>query len=261
MELLDFVPREYQRSIAETCKKSNTLVVLPTGTGKTPIALMVAAARLQLFPDSKILITAPTKPLCSQHVISFRERSSLKEEIVLLTGSLAPNKRAQVWDAAKIIIATPQTIQSDLENGRISLKDVSLVCLDECHRSRQGYANTFLVKKYLEQSLNPRVLGLTASPGSTKERVDEICKNLAIDTVEIRTEDDDDLKQHMQQKEIVWERLVLDQQVTRMGAVLREMRLSLLSKLYDLGLHKPVQYVNKKDLLMLQFALRKQVAK
>ncbi|MDO8628727.1 MAG: DEAD/DEAH box helicase [Nanoarchaeota archaeon] len=261
MELINFVPRDYQVSIAETCKVKNTLVVLPTGTGKTPIALMVAAARLRLFPDAKIVVTAPTKPLCNQHVISFRDRSSLKEEIVLLTGSLAPKKRQELWESAKIVIATPQTLESDLEHGRFDLKNVSLLVLDECHRSRENYANTFLVKKYVEQSSFARILALTASPGSTKERVEEICKNLAIEAVEIRTEDDDDLKEHMQQKEVSWERLVLDQQLSKMGASLRDVRLSLLSKLYDVGLHKPVQYVNKKDLLLLQFALRKQVTR
>ena len=33
--------REYQRSIAETCLKKNTLVSLPTGLGKTLIAAVV----------------------------------------------------------------------------------------------------------------------------------------------------------------------------------------------------------------------------
>ena len=42
--------------------------------------------------------------------------------------------------------------------------------------------STFSVsKKYMEQAENPRILGLTASPGSSREKIDEVCKNLAID--------------------------------------------------------------------------------
>src|SRR5438128_2768284 len=40
-------PREYQRNIALSAFKQNTLVVLPTGLGKTIIAMLVADLRLR----------------------------------------------------------------------------------------------------------------------------------------------------------------------------------------------------------------------
>jgi len=45
--------REYQRAIAKSALESNTLVVLPTGLGKTVVALLVAVERLGMFPDGK----------------------------------------------------------------------------------------------------------------------------------------------------------------------------------------------------------------
>ena len=57
-----FQPRLYQETILATAASKNTLVVLPTGMGKTAIAFMLAAQRLQHYPLSKILILAPTKP-------------------------------------------------------------------------------------------------------------------------------------------------------------------------------------------------------
>jgi ERCC4-related helicase len=60
-------PREYQQKIAKTASSSNTLVVLPTGLGKTMIAVMVAAERMERFPESKVMVLAPTKPLVLQH--------------------------------------------------------------------------------------------------------------------------------------------------------------------------------------------------
>ena len=56
IKIKNFEPRLYQETIFETAVKKNTLVVLPTGMGKTAIALMLASHRLTQFPESKILI-------------------------------------------------------------------------------------------------------------------------------------------------------------------------------------------------------------
>ena len=61
--LRDFTPRLYQETIFATTVKKNTLVVLPTGLGKTAIALMLTTQRLKQYPQSKIIFLAPTKPL------------------------------------------------------------------------------------------------------------------------------------------------------------------------------------------------------
>jgi len=66
-------PRLYQEFIASTAIKKNTLCILPTGMGKTLVAIMVAAYRLEKFPESKILMVAPTRPLVNQHMKTFRK--------------------------------------------------------------------------------------------------------------------------------------------------------------------------------------------
>ena len=47
--------RKYQETIFSRAIDGNTLVVLPTGLGKTVIAAMLAAHRLYSFPESKVL--------------------------------------------------------------------------------------------------------------------------------------------------------------------------------------------------------------
>ncbi|HDO19748.1 MAG TPA: DEAD/DEAH box helicase, partial [Thermoplasmatales archaeon] len=64
--------RSYQVSIARSALERNTLVVLPTGLGKTVIALLVIAEKLK-NDKGKILFLAPTKPLVIQHMGFLRD--------------------------------------------------------------------------------------------------------------------------------------------------------------------------------------------
>ena len=58
MEKLKFLnydevkPRLYQEIIAATAIKKNTLCILPTGMGKTLVAILVVAYRLEKFSES-----------------------------------------------------------------------------------------------------------------------------------------------------------------------------------------------------------------
>ncbi len=192
-------PRDYQKTIAKTASEKNTLVVIPTGMGKTLISLLVAANRIEKFPESKIMILAPTRPLSSQHQKTFENFTSIaKNEILLLTGKIEPSLRTDIYKNAKIIIATPQTIENDLENERVKMTDFSFVVFDEAHRAVKDYAYSYIAKKYMFQSKYPLILGLTASPGATQEKIQEICDNLFIKGVEIRSESDTDVEKYVQ---------------------------------------------------------------
>src|SRR3989344_7915874 len=186
-ELQNITPRDYQNSIVETAKNNNTLVILPTGIGKTLIALMLAVDRLKKFPTSKVLMLAPTRPLVEQHIDSFRKQlPELFADLQLFTGEVSAQKRREIWQTAEIIFSTPQCIANDVRSGLYDLKDVSLLVIDEAHRCLKNYDYTYVAKSYREHAKEQRILGLTASPGSDKEKVGQICKNLAVDEVEIR---------------------------------------------------------------------------
>lgn len=258
--LVNFNPREYQLSILETCKNNNTLVVLPTGTGKTAIALLLALDKLNKFPQTKILLLSPTKPLCQQHVNTFKKHTDIPEEkIILLTGLTKPEERINLIKDALVIIATPQTIQKDLENSRINLKDFSMLCIDEAHRSRENFANTHVTKFYLKQSSNRRILALTASPGGTSEKIREIIKNLNLEAVEIRSEKDEDVIPYVQKREIEWINVELPKELKNLHSLMRKIYLEKAKQLRSHGINKPLNLIGKKDLLMLQIELRKQL--
>ena len=93
--LKDFSPRLYQETIFDTCSKKNTLVVLPTGLGKTMVALMLAVQRLKQYPNSKILFLAPTRPLVEQHLTTFKDKLEISDDkMAVFTGHVSPKKRA-----------------------------------------------------------------------------------------------------------------------------------------------------------------------
>jgi len=193
-------PRDYQKEIYESCKEKNCLVILPTGIGKTLIALMLAINRQKSFPGSKALFLAPTRPLAQQHLEYFKKNlPELFGELNLFTGKVDAKKRQELWQVSDIIFSTPQCIGNDVKKGLYNLEDTSLLIEDECHRCVKNYAYTFVAQKYLEQAKNPRVLGLTASPGTEKTTIQQIIKNLGIEKIEVRTRDSADVKQYLQE--------------------------------------------------------------
>ena len=261
-KILNFKPREYQNSIFSTSKNQNTLACLPTGTGKTKLAIMLITERLNKFPKSNILVISPTKPLSSQIAKEVEESTNIpSKKIALLTGAITPEERTKIFNNSKVIVATPQTIQFDVEKKRINLEKTSLLVVDECHRSKERFANTLVAKAYNNQAINKLTLALTASPGATKEKVREVCSNLFIENIELRTESDDDMSQHIQYKESEYIKVKLPENFKKIQSTLRNLYKSRASNLKVYGFKKPVSVINKSDLLMYQKSLQGNIAR
>ncbi len=248
--------RVYQQLIATSVlENGNTLVVLPTGLGKTVVAALVAAERLRRFPESKVLIVAPTKPLAEQHAESMRRMLSIPEdEVVVLTGTIQPEKRAELWKRARVVAATPQTVENDILSGRIDLSNVSLLVVDEAHRAVGNYPYVLIARKYMEQARNPLILALTASPGGSEEKIQEVMRNLFIHNVEIRTPDDPDVKRYVKGHTIQWVRVELPPEFKEILRLLEHAIRTRLRALKEMGIvdSVDVRKYSKKDLLALQ---------
>ncbi len=203
--LRGFKPRLYQQTILNTAVRNNTLVVLPTGLGKTNIAVMLAANRLVSYPDSKILIVAPTKPLCDQHLETVKKHLEIREDQAqLFTGRVKPSKRADLWKKSRVIVSTPQGLENDIISNKVSLKQVSLLIVDEAHRAVGDYAYVFIARQYLKKAEHPRILGLTASPGADQEKIREVCQNLFVEEIEIRSYDAPDVTPYIKEIDVQW---------------------------------------------------------
>lgn len=237
MELKNIHPRLYQERIFASAAAANALVVLPTGLGKTAIALMLSIHRLKQFPDSKVLFLAPTKPLCEQHIRTFKNHIETNEEFIVLTGAVKPEERKKIWESSTFIFATPQTITNDLISGKIKFDNVSLLVVDEAHRAVGDYDYVFLANQYMQKAKNPKILALTASPGSNREDIDVICKNLFIEKIEIREEKSEDVKEYVQKKQVIEIKIDLPDSIKE------------LKELFELALRKRLKMLKDQEVI------------
>ena len=246
--------RLFQLDLAANALKASSLIVVPTGLGKTVIALMVLLARLD---KGKVLFLAPTKPLVEQHATFLRRVLKDEDKVAMMTGETVPEKRAVSWEGASIVASTPQVIENDLLSRRIDLKDVSLVIFDEAHRAVGNYAYVYIAERYAREAANPLVLGITASPGSQSEKIAEICTNLTIEKVQTRTENDSDVAPFVHQREIEWVKLTVPKELLDIRTAIEDVLKERIDDLNKLAI-SPARIdprASKKELLGLQAML------
>ena len=244
--------RLYQTSIADVASERNTLVILPTALGKTVISAMVAANLLLNHRNVKVLVMAPTRPLVLQHRNSFLRMLKLRErDVALLTGMTHPEIRKIVWEGeARVVFSTPQVVRNDLRDHKVSLENYGLLVFDECHRAVKKYAYTDIAQFYVSQARYPIILGMTASPGSDLDRVLAVCRNLYVERVEYRSDEDPDVKPYIQPIELEWKRVNLPREYLEMRSQIRSMLDRRVSWLCYKGLIKrKVEYVTKRSLI------------
>ena len=230
--------RAYQIDLIEQARADHTLVCLPTGLGKTTISLLITADRLD-EPWKKSLFLAPTKPLVEQHAAFYREALQIDDdEIVVFTGEIPPAKRADAWTDARIVIATPQVIENDLIGGRIDLEPVVHLTVDECHRASGDYPYTFIAERYHATAQDPLVTAMSASPGGTTEDILEVCSNLGLESVAVKTDQDADVTPYTYETELTWETVELPDEIIEIRDALQSVIRDRLEELKDIGVSR-----------------------
>jgi len=251
--------RLYQQVLAaDVLKKGNTMIVAPTALGKTIVATLVAVDRLEKVKNSKILVLAPSKPLAIQHESTFKE--FLTVPCSSITGAVKTDERVKRWEESQIICATPQTVESDLLKGRYSLKDVSLVVFDECHHGVGSYSYVYLASRYVKESKFNLILGLTASPGSDKEKIKEVCDNLYIQSIVVKTEEDNDVRPYFNPVAIDWVRVKMSSELEKIKTHVDKALKIRLKGLKNMGVIRTVS-VNKLDILKARGRVQSAIAR
>jgi ERCC4-related helicase len=138
--------RDYQLNICKECLFKNTLVALPTGLGKTLIASVVMFNYYEWFPYGIVIFMAPTRPLVTQQIRACHSVVGIPEsDCAHIEGSVSVKCRDAVWKEKRVVFCTPQTLNNDLNAGRIDPKRIVCIVVDEAHRATANYAYTSVV--------------------------------------------------------------------------------------------------------------------
>jgi len=191
--------RDYQVNLANQAIKENCIVVLPTGLGKTAIALQVIAEYLSKGTGGALFL-APTRVLVNQHY-EFLKTNLTLDDISLVTGEDPIQKRTKLWGNS-VICATPEITKNDFDRQIVSPEQFNLVVFDEVHRTTGDYAYSGIAERF--ENSSARLVGMTATLPSEKEKATEILTKLRITSIAERTEDSPDVKPYIQETNTEW---------------------------------------------------------
>lgn len=159
-------PRDYQREAAEWAFREEAAVVcMPTGAGKTLVAVLWIEELLRSGRARRVLVLEPTRFLVEQSARFLRGQGL---DAAPVHGSLSRGERSRGW-RSRIVVATPEIVVAEWEEFRSQGFDA--VVVDECHHTTGQDA----YKKVMAGYQFRWRLGLTAYvPPSRKKEIEEL---------------------------------------------------------------------------------------
>ncbi|MGA0240078.1 MAG: ERCC4 domain-containing protein [Poseidonia sp.] len=246
--------RAYQLRSLQRILSFSTLMVMPTGFGKTAVQWMAMAEFLRRG-STKIVLVAPTTGLVDQQVRMARERIRLEpERILAYTGETPPEKRRERWEAATLVMATPQVIRNDAMNGIIDLSEVDLLILDEAHHATGNHAYAQVGSLYHRARPEGRVLAATASPGSNARTVTEVQRNLNVNNLDLSKRGEALMAPYDVDMEIHLHRLDLPETLTTLLEPLKAHFEAEVDHLQRLGFLAPKEHIGTRDIEKAQLS-------
>ena len=115
-------------------------------------------------------------------------------------GNVKQEQREHLWSERRVFFCTPQTAQNDFRDGRVDPSLIVLLVIDEAHRAIGNSAYVNVVRELSAVKKEFRLLALSATPGADKAKVQEVLDKLLIARVEVRSEDEPEVKRHTHMK-------------------------------------------------------------
>lgn len=191
-------PREYQRELFLQALRRNTLVYLPTGSGKTLIAAMVLSCMKKLNPDKLMVFLVDRIPLVYQQSEYIKYQvPDLRVEILAGDIGRFPGDKSR-WIATvqaltenkiDLLVMTSQILLNLMadECPILRMSDISVLVFDEAHHCLGNHTYNQIMRDYYKVTSNrfkPLVLALTASPAgadkleATITKLEDLLSNL-----------------------------------------------------------------------------------
>lgn len=176
------VPRGYQVELFEKCHSTDSIIFLPTGTGKTLCAAMLISYMLKQNPKRSVLF------LVDKVLLVFQQKKYIEGQlkgkflrfdfddndkdvdreliIACVCGGVVGTQDKPLW-MHDIIISTAAFCLNMINQNVLRWSDFSFVVLDEAHHCVKSHPfNKIFTSQHikLEKEKRPKILGLTASP-------------------------------------------------------------------------------------------------
>lgn len=220
--------RNYQRELAAPAiSRKNTIIVAPTGSGKTFVAVEIVRRHLEAGRCSqtprKVAFLVPTVNLVPQQTAVFKRYLRRSYKIKGLKGGQVGLKqlpKALVARRNDVLVMTPQILLNmmidpspDVEP--IPLELFTLLVFDECHHCAKGNPYNEIMTKYLDRKYDavdsqtevdlPQVVGLTASVGvggadttpAARQHVLSVCANMDAQNISTVVQYQDELAEYV----------------------------------------------------------------
>ncbi|KAM4626505.1 interferon-induced helicase C domain-containing protein 1 isoform 2-T2 [Discoglossus pictus] len=205
--------RDYQMEVAQPALEGKNIVIcLPTGSGKTRVAVYITKHHLDKRMDEgrpgKVIVLANRVNLVEQ-LFSSEFNPFLRDRYKIIKISGDSPLKITFPDMVKrhdIILCTAQILENSLikaaddEEEGVKLSEFSLLIIDECHHTQKEGVYNSIMTRYIKQKFRnirnnkmqkpqvplPQIVGLTASPGvggatnskKAEEHILKICANL-----------------------------------------------------------------------------------
>ncbi|KAK0948551.1 Dicer-like protein 2 [Friedmanniomyces endolithicus] len=167
--------RGYQQEMLDASLRGNSIVVMPTGSGKTLVAVARIRAELERSAPTKLIWFLANSVELSRQQLGVLRTHLPAYQILSLTGQDGVDNwsRQHIWDAVlanvRIVVGTPAVLKDALTHGFVRISRLALLVFDEAHHCIKNHPMNAIMKNFyhpakLRAESMPAVLGLTASP-------------------------------------------------------------------------------------------------
>eukprot|EP00927_Polykrikos_kofoidii_P036431 TRINITY_DN3075_c1_g1_i1.p1 TRINITY_DN3075_c1_g1~~TRINITY_DN3075_c1_g1_i1.p1 ORF type:complete len:764 (+),score=129.21 TRINITY_DN3075_c1_g1_i1:301-2592(+) len=172
--------RQYQKDCVDQILKENTIVVLPTGSGKTLVAvkcidhLRLKAREERVSGSDRVMFIVPTVDLVYQQADYCEKNCEDRVRVARLCSADKMGWRKDEWDKClednDVLVGTPEIFSRALTKFAYIKPDVfCFVIFDECHNAVGNSPMVTIAKDSLWRQMDLdgpplRIAGFTASP-------------------------------------------------------------------------------------------------